>query len=132
MRWVAPQPFHPTSGAPCAMPPMPGVYLATCPNGHEWRATGTVALAWTGEPERAHVDPPAPARDLPPEIREILRDAAKGVSGVCIRERAAAAIVARDLCPRCAGTGMELLDTGPGGPAAWGTCHGCRAPEVKP
>jgi hypothetical protein len=65
---------------------------------------------------------------LPPEIREILRDAKDGTTGVCIRERAAAAIVARDLCPRCAGTGMELLDTGPGGPAAWGTCHGCRAP----
>jgi hypothetical protein len=65
---------------------------------------------------------------LPPEIREILRDVAHGVTGACVRERAAAAIVRRDLCPRCAGTGQELLDTGPGGPAVWGTCHGCSAP----
>jgi hypothetical protein len=86
------------------------------------------------QPPRPASPSPAPREEtpaaLPPEILEILRDAKDGTTGVCIRERAAAAIVARDLCPRCAGTGQELLDTGPGGLAAWGTCHGCRPPDA--
>jgi hypothetical protein len=68
---------------------------------------------------------------LPPEIREILRDVAAGVTGPDLRGRAAAAIVARGLCPRCADTGQELLDTGGAPGVAWGTCHGCAAPSQE-
>jgi hypothetical protein len=64
---------------------------------------------------------------LAPEIREILRDVAGGVTGPDLRGRAAAAIIKRDLCPRCADTGHELLDTGGRG-VAWGTCHRCATP----
>jgi hypothetical protein len=45
--------------------------------------------------------------DLPDEIRAILRDVAHGVHGSDLSGRAAAAIVRRDLCPRCAGTGCD-------------------------
>jgi hypothetical protein len=45
--------------------------------------------------------------DLPGEIRAILRDVAHGIHGFDLSGRAAAAIVRRDLCPRCAGTGCD-------------------------
>jgi hypothetical protein len=64
--------------------------------------------------------------DLPVEIREILRDVAHGVHGPMVSGMAAASIVKRDLCPRCAGTGHELLDAP--GTLMWGTCHGCNPP----
>jgi hypothetical protein len=64
--------------------------------------------------------------DLPFEVREILRDVAHGVHGPDLSGRAAAAIVRRDLCPRCANTGHELLATP--GTLAWGRCHGCATP----
>jgi hypothetical protein len=44
---------------------------------------------------------------LPDEIRAILRDVAHDVHGADLSGRAAAAIVSRDLCPRCAGTGCD-------------------------
>ena len=108
------------------------------PQDLEWEEKRSIRIRWNAAKTQARAalageeTSTGTVAALPPEIREILRDVAAGVSGPDLRGRCAAAIVARDLCPRCAGTGMELLDIP--GTVAWGVCHGCASAgkETKP
>lgn len=104
----------------CSIPP-------DCADDEEYPAM--LSVADMRRARAALASPETPAADtLPAEIREILRDVANGVFGRDLSGRAAAAIVKRDLCPRCADTGMELLDAP--GALMWGMCHGC-APSSR-